>query len=213
MRRVFDLVCAATGLLLLSPLFLLAAVAIKFADGGSVFYSQSRIGKNFQEFRLLKFRSMVPHADGKGLLTAASDSRITKVGRFLRQYKVDELPQLINILKGDMQLVGPRPEVKLYVEMFRPQYALLLQERPGITDPATLAYRHEERVFQVECLEEQYISQILPKKLELSLAHLQNRTFLSDLGILFRTVGSVAVQSDSPNAKEAQESGSRPPAR
>lgn len=212
MRRVFDVICAAAGLLLLSPVFLFAALAIKFGDGETVFYSQPRVGKDFQEFNLLKFRSMVPYADSNGLLTAPNDSRITRVGRFLRKYKLDELPQLINILKGDMQLVGPRPEVKQYVDMFRQQYLLLLQERPGITDPATLTYCREERVLQAECLEKQYISQILPDKLALSLTYLQNRSFFSDLRVLFQTVGSVSVWCDSSSTRGVEEPRSQPPA-
>ena len=111
-----------------------------------VLYRQSRVGRNFQCFWVCKFRSMVAGADRSGLLTAQQDSRITHVGRLLRRYKLDELPQLFNVLKGDMQLVGARPEVERYVQMFRHQYAVILQERPGITDPATVAYRHEEQM-------------------------------------------------------------------
>jgi lipopolysaccharide/colanic/teichoic acid biosynthesis glycosyltransferase len=180
--------CAGAGLLVLSPLLLLIALAIKLEDGGSVFYSQPRVGKRFREFRILKFRTMVPEADRKGFITGPNDPRITLLGRFLRKYKLDELPQLINILKGDMQLVGPRPEVKRYVEMFCSEYSQLLQDRPGITDPAALAYRHEEEILKADRLEDQYVSEILPLKLELSLGYRQDRTFLSDLGIVLRTV-------------------------
>lgn len=187
-RRLFEMVCAGAGLLLLSPLLLLIALAIKLGDGGSVFYSQPRVGKNFREFRILKFRTMVHQADRKGFITGPNDPRITLLGRFLRKYKLDELPQLINILKGDMQLVGPRPEVKCYVEMFCSEYALLLQDRPGITDPAALAYRHEEEILKADRLEEQYVSEILPLKLKLSLGYLGGRTLLSDLAIVLRTV-------------------------
>jgi len=191
MRRAFDLLCAATGLIVLSPVFILITLAIKMGDRGPVFYSQPRVGKGFREFRLLKFRTMVPRAERNGLLTALGDSRITRVGRFLRKYKLDELPQLINVLKGDMQLVGSRPEVRRYVELFPSQYAVLLRERPGITDPATVAYRHEEQSFEAGRMEEQYVSQILPRKLELSLDHLRQRNFRCDLSILFETlVGS-----------------------
>lgn len=195
MRRTFDLLCAVTGLIVLSPIFIVVALAIKMGDGGPVFYSQPRVGKNFREFRLLKFRTMVPGAERNGLLTAPGDSRITRVGRFLRKSKLDELPQFINVLRGDMQLVGTRPEVKRYVDLFPSQYAVLLRERPGITDPATVAHRHEELLFEAERIEEQYISQILPRKLELSLEYRRRHSFRSDLGILFETlVGSLFRQ-------------------
>ncbi|MGH9493817.1 MAG: sugar transferase [Candidatus Sulfotelmatobacter sp.] len=188
LHRVFDVVCAGIGLVFLSPLFLLIAIAIKFDDGGPVFYRQTRVGKGFRNFRLSKFRSMVPTADCAGLLTAPGDGRLTRTGRWLRRYKLDELPQLLNIVAGDIQLVGSRPEVERYVEMFRHQYAELLQERPGITDPATLLYRHEERLFRSEEIEKQYVEEILPTKLRLSIDYQQRRTFFSDLRILFQTM-------------------------
>jgi lipopolysaccharide/colanic/teichoic acid biosynthesis glycosyltransferase len=122
-------------------------LAVKCEDGGPVFYSQFRVGRGFHPFRLLKFRSMIVNADKAGLLTQPADARLTRVGQFLRKYKLDELPQLWNVLKGDMQLVGPRPEVARYVELFYEQYSPLLNESPGITDPASLAYRREESCF------------------------------------------------------------------
>jgi lipopolysaccharide/colanic/teichoic acid biosynthesis glycosyltransferase len=130
---------------------------------------------------------MIPDADRHGLLTAPGDSRLTRAGRWLRRYKLDELPQLFNVLKGDMQLVGARPEVERYVQMFRPQYAVILVERPGITDPATLAYRREEEIFSASRIDKQYVEEILPAKLKLSLAYQKERSFLSDLRILLRT--------------------------
>src|SRR6266478_4670896 len=137
MRDGFDVICAAAGLVLLSPLFAVIALAIKLNDGdGSVFYLQPRVGKDSREFYLIKFRSMVSGADRHGLLTVTEDPRVTSVGHFLRKYKLDELPQLINVLKGDMRLVGPRPEMKRYVDMFPSEYQALLQDLPGITDPA-----------------------------------------------------------------------------
>jgi len=191
--RIFNTICAATGLIVLSPIFMAAAWAIKYDDGGPVFYAQTRIGRDFRQFRLLKFRSMVVNADRAGLLTAACDSRTTRTGRWLRKYKIDELPQLWNVFKGEMQLVGPRPEVAYYVEKFREQYAALLTDAPGITDPASLIYRHEEALFPADTeLETQYLSEILPDKLRLSLAYRQRRSFFSDLGILFKTVLSLA---------------------
>ncbi len=192
LHRVFDFLCALVGLAGLSPLFLLIAVAIKLDDGGPVFFSQNRIGRAFRPFRIWKFRSMIPGADRGGLLTASADSRLTTVGRRLRRYKLDELPQLFNVLAGDMQLVGARPEVERYVQLFRLQYAVLLQDRPGITDPASLAYRHEDQILSAEKIEQQYIQEILPAKLRLSLDYQQRRSFLSDLGILLRTVAGLS---------------------
>src|SRR5579859_1935196 len=188
LNRALDLSGAALGLLFLSPLFCLIALGIKFDDGGPVFYRQVRVGKGFQPFRLCKFRSMVPGADRHGLLTAPADSRLTVVGRFLRRYKLDELPQLFNVLKGEMQLVGARPEIEPYVQMFRAQYAVILQERPGITDPATLAYRREDQMFSASRMQEQYVEEILPHKLKLSLNYQMERNLLSDVRILLRTV-------------------------
>jgi lipopolysaccharide/colanic/teichoic acid biosynthesis glycosyltransferase len=188
LHRAFDISCAAVGLLILSPLFGVIAVAIKFDDGGPVFYLQDRVGKHFQPFRVCKFRSMVTGADRHGLLTARGDPRLTRIGRLLRRYKLDELPQLFNVLAGDMQLVGARPELERYVQMFRAQYAVILQDRPGITDPATLVYRREDQILSVGGIEQQYVSEILPAKLKLSRDYQQQRTFRSDLGTLFRTV-------------------------
>lgn len=186
-HRVFDRLCAAVGLLILSPLFAVIAAAIKFDDGGPVFYLHDRVGTNFRHIRVCKFRSMVLGADLHGSLTASEDPRLTRIGRLLRRYKLDELPQFFNVLTGDMQLVGARPEVDRYVQMFRPQYAVILQDRPGITDPAALAYRHEDQILSASRIEQQYVGEILPAKLKLSLDYQQKRTFWSDLRILLRT--------------------------
>jgi lipopolysaccharide/colanic/teichoic acid biosynthesis glycosyltransferase len=191
MRRVFDLICATTGLVLLSPLFAVVALAIKREDGGAVLFAQPRVGKDFRKFRVLKFRSMVPGADHLTPLTVPGDARVTRVGRVLRKYKLDELPQLVNVVRGEMQMVGARPEIERYVQMFLLQYAEILRDRPGITDPATLAYRREEEAFSAGDVEAQYVTSILPRKLELSLEHARCRTFLSDLGIIIRTLLSL----------------------
>lgn len=188
MRRALDVIGSVIGLVLLSPLLALIAAAIKLEGGGPVLYAQLRVGKDFRPFRFCKFRSMVPGADRAGLLTAPNDVRLTRVGRILRKYKLDELPQLFNVLKGDMQLVGPRPEVERYVAMFRPQYARLLRDRPGITDPATLAYRREEQILVAGSRERQYITRILPNKLKLSLEYQTSRSLFSDFSIVVRTV-------------------------
>jgi dTDP-4-amino-4,6-dideoxygalactose transaminase/lipopolysaccharide/colanic/teichoic acid biosynthesis glycosyltransferase len=187
-HRAFDTICAAMGLVILSPLFLIIAAAIKWEDGGPVFFSQSRVGKDLRNFRLLKFRSMVPNSAARNALTAPEDPRITRVGQILRRYKLDELPQLVNVVKGEMQLVGARPELEHYVECFRAEYKVLLQDPPGITDLASLTFRNEDEMFQAGPLEEQYVAHILPRKLKLSLKYSQARTFYSDLEILVRTI-------------------------
>jgi len=186
-RRVFDTACALLGLVLLSPVLAAIALAIKAGDGGPIFYWQWRVGKGLQKFRLLKFRSMRVDSDGS-LLTAPQDARITRVGGFLRRYKLDELPQLVNVLKGEMQLVGVRPQVEMFIDCFREEYEELLQSRPGITDVSSLIFRDEARFFYKGSIEQQYVARILPIKLEVSLKYARTRTFLSDLGILFRTV-------------------------
>ena len=188
LRRVFDLFCATAGLACLVPLFALIAVAIKLDDGGPVMYSQDRVGKGLRKFRLLKFRSMFSGCAEGSLLTAPGDARVTRVGRFLRRYKLDELPQLVNVLKGEMQLVGVRPQVEKFVDIFPDEYGELLQTPPGITGPASLIFRHEELLFLENSIEEHYIAKILPIKLEIALKYSRTRTFLSDLEILFRTV-------------------------
>jgi dTDP-4-amino-4,6-dideoxygalactose transaminase len=187
LRRAFDAACASAGLAFMAPLFALIAVAIKLDDGGPVFFSQCRVGKGLRNFRLLKFRSMFFNSAGSPL-TAPEDARVTRVGRFLRKYKLDELPQLVNVLKGEMQLVGVRPQMRRFVEIFREEYEELLQTPPGITDPASLSFRNEEQLFHEGSIEEQYITKILPRKLQLSLNYARARTFPSDLDILFRTI-------------------------
>ena len=192
MRRVFDTLCAAAGIVVLCPLFVVIALAIKLKGGhGPVFYLQPRVGQDGREFHLIKFRSMVTGADRQAALTVTEDPRITRVGHFLRQHKLDELPQLINVVKGDMRLVGPRPEMKRYVDSFPAEYKVLLQNPPGITDPAALAFRDESKVLDAENLEAHYLSQILPRKLRLSMEYSRHRTFLSDLKIIFQTVAGM----------------------
>lgn len=192
MRRVFDTICAAAGVVVLCPLFFVIALAIKLKGGyGPVFYLQPRVGQDGREFHLIKFRSMVTGADRHGVLTVTEDPRITRVGHFLRQHKLDELPQLINVVKGDMRLVGPRPEMKRYVDSFPAEYKVLLQNPPGITDPASLAFRDESKLLDAENLEAHYLSRILPQKLRLSIEYSRRRTFLSDLKIIFQTVAGM----------------------
>jgi lipopolysaccharide/colanic/teichoic acid biosynthesis glycosyltransferase len=203
MRRAFDFTCALIGLVVISPLLAFVGIAIKLEGGGPVFYAHPRMGRNFKQFHLYKFRSMVPHADRVGgPVTRAGDPRVTRLGRFLRTYKLDELPQLVNVLKGDLSLVGARPEAERYVNMFRRQYEEILRDRPGITDPATFAFRNEEELLVGSDIEKMYIEEIMPRKLKLSVAYARNRTFLSDLVMLFRTL--FHIPQAPPNAAKVQ---------
>jgi lipopolysaccharide/colanic/teichoic acid biosynthesis glycosyltransferase len=201
LERAFNGAAASAGLIVLSPLFALAALAIKCDDGGPVFYSQRRIGQGLRTFRLLKFRSMIVHAERDGLLTGPCDRRVTRAGRILRRYKLDELPQLWNVLMGDMQLVGARPEVEAYVRMFPEEYAELLREPPGITDPASLAYRHEEKLFVPGEVERQYLAEILPDKLRLSLEYQRRRTLGSDIRVLVATLLALYERTPIPRPR------------
>jgi len=158
-----------------------------------VFYLHPRVGRNFSRFRLLKFRTMSPGADRMGgPVTVAGDPRVTRVGRFLRRFKLDELPQLVNVVRGEMSLVGPRPESERYVALYREQYREILRHRPGITDPASLAFSNEEELLRGRDAERIYLEEILPCKLALSAAYLKNRTVRSDLKILFQTLVRIA---------------------
>ena len=188
-KRTLDLVTAGLGLIVLSPLFLLAAVAIKLESSGPVLFLQKRVGRNFVPFAICKFRTMVPDAEQRGAqLTAGADPRITRVGRWLRKTKVDELPQLINVLKGEMSLVGPRPEVPKYVELLHDQYVDVLTVRPGLTDPSSIKYRDEsELLAESSDPEREYVERILPDKLAVSRAYIARATLLSDLGVLLAT--------------------------
>ncbi len=188
-RRLFDILVAGSGLLLLSPLFVLVALAIKFNSLGPVFYRAQRVGKDGDLFRLFKFRSMVFGADKNGPgITVSGDARITSVGRFLRRSKIDELPQLLNVLLGDMSLVGPRPEDPRYVAHYTPEQRQALRVRPGITSAASLAYRHEEQMLAGADWEVAYRTQVLPAKLAIDLDYLAHRTLLSDLRLILDTI-------------------------
>ncbi len=190
MKRWFDVSLAFVGLLLLSPLLAAAAFLVKFDSSGPIFFRQERIGKGFQPFLIFKFRTMVQDAPRKGApITVGRDHRITSVGRFLRKTKIDELPQLINVVKGEMSFVGPRPEVRQYVELFRKDYEEILQVRPGITDLASLMYRDEATVLgMAENPEEEYVRRILPDKVSLAKEYLEKSSLAFDLGLIFRTL-------------------------
>jgi len=191
-KCIFDGVIALLGLLVVSPLFLLVAPILKLDSPGPVFYRAERIGKDGVPFHLYKFRSMVADADRRGPgITAEGDRRVTRVGAFLRRTKLDELPQLINVLKGEMSLVGPRPEDPRYVARYTPEQRQVLAVRPGITSAASLAYRHEEQLLSGEDWETIYRTKVLPDKLATDLAYLEQRTLGSDLKLILRTIAAV----------------------
>ncbi len=176
--------------MLLSPLFIVLALLIMLESKGGVFYRQSRVGKDGKEFRIFKFRSMRVGADAKGLLTVGSqDARITRVGRFIRAYKLDELPQLINVLMGDMSLVGPRPEVKKYVQLYTPEQRKVLRVKPGITDYASIEYHNENEILaRAEDPEKTYIEQIMPHKIALNMKYINHPTLASYFNIIWLTL-------------------------
>lgn len=190
LKRTFDILASLFGLTLLAPIGLLVALAIKLDSRGPVFFRQVRVGRDFRPFRINKFRTMVADAPARGgQLTAGADPRITRVGRILRKTKVDELPQLINVLVGDMSLVGPRPEVPKYVELFASDYRDILSVRPGITDPASVKYRDESAVLAAAADPERaYIEQILPEKIALARQYIERSSLAYDLGIIFQTL-------------------------
>jgi len=190
MKRLFDLFFSIIGLVVLFPLFLLVALAIKLDSRGPVFFRQERIGRNFKPFRIYKFRTMTVGSYEKGpAITVAGDSRVTRMGRFLRKTKIDELPQLINVLKGEMSFVGPRPEVGKYVELFKSDYQKLLSVRPGITDPASISYKDEESVLSRSAdWEKEYINKILPEKIKSASKYVDNHNLWIDLGLIFKTI-------------------------
>jgi lipopolysaccharide/colanic/teichoic acid biosynthesis glycosyltransferase len=190
LKRGFDLLFSVVGLILFSPIFVFVAVLIKRRDGGALLYSQERIGMHGVPFRMHKFRTMIPGADKIGLkVTQANDERITPVGRFLRRHKLDEMPQLFNVLVGDMSLVGPRPEVADYVDGYTDDQRAVLEIRPGITDPATLAFRDEEGLLAgQEDVDRYYREVVVPKKIAMNLEYAARASLYSDILILLDTL-------------------------
>jgi len=189
-KRCYDVFFSACGLLLLSPLFLIIAASIKLAQRGTVFYRQARVGQHGRLFLICKFRTMIPHADQAGpCVTKDGDQRITRIGRVLRKSKLDELPQLWNVLKGDMSLVGPRPEVPKYVERYTPEQRKILQLKPGITDLASIQFRNEEMLLKhAEDLDEFYLRHCLPRKLQVNREYAKRANLLSDTWIIVQTI-------------------------
>jgi len=189
-KRALDLLLAALGLVVLAPVLLLAAACVRLSSPGPVFFRQERIGRNFQPFFILKFRSMVADAPARGApITYGDDPRVTPIGRLLRKTKIDELPQLVNVLKGEMSLVGPRPEVRKYVEMFRADYEEILRVRPGITDLASLKYRDESAVLgRAEDPEAEYVRRVLPEKIALGKEYVARSSLWFDVRLILGTL-------------------------
>ena len=193
MKRIFDVTASGLGLILLSPLFLIMAIWIKADSPGPVFYRQTRVGRGNRDFRLFKFRSMKVGADKKGLITVGGrDPRVTSSGYYIRKYKLDELPQLINVFKGDMSLVGPRPEVRKYVDLYTPEQLHVLDVRPGITDLASIRYRNENELLAQACDPEQYYREVVMQdKLRINSEYMADRSFFKDIKIIFLTFRAI----------------------
>ena len=189
MKRAFDIIASGLGLIVLSPLFLILAIWIKLDSKGPVFYRQVRVGFKNKDFRIFKFRSMRVGADKGSLVTIGGhDPRVTRSGYFIRKFKFDELPQLINVFLGDMSLVGPRPEVRHYVDYWTPEQMHVLDVRPGITDPASIKLRNENELMEkAEDPEKYYIEVIMQEKIKLYLEYVEKHSFLYDIGLIFKT--------------------------
>lgn len=196
MKRLFDIFASGLGLVCLSPLFAILAVWIKLDSRGPVFYRQVRVGKDNKNFRLFKFRSMRPDADKLGLITVGGhDPRVTRSGYYIRKYKLDEFPQLINVFKGDMSLVGPRPEVRKYVDMYTPEQMRVLSVRPGITSLASIRYRNENEILATaEDPDKCYIEQVMPDKLKIDLEYVDRATLLNDIRLIFSTFREIIMK-------------------
>jgi len=196
MKRLFDIVFCLCGLTILAPVFIIIAIIIKLSSKGPVFYIQKRVGQYNIDFSLLKFRTMAIGADKSGLLTVGSkDSRITSVGYFLRKYKLDELPQLINVLLGNMSLVGPRPEVRKYVDLYNQEQAEILNVKPGITDYASIEYFEENDLLaKSDNPEQTYIEKILPSKISLNKKYISKSGIMIDVKILYLTLKKILIR-------------------
>ena len=196
MKRIFDIVASGIGLILLSPLFVILAIWIKCDSIGPVFYKQVRVGRNNMDFQLFKFRSMRVGSDKKGLITVGGhDPRITRSGYYIRKYKLDEFPQLINVFKGDMCLVGPRPEVRKYVDMYTEEQMHVLDVRPGITDLASIRYRNENELLErVNDPDKYYVEVIMPDKLRINLEYVARHSFTFDIRLIFQTFRAIVSE-------------------
>ena len=189
MKRTFDIILSLFGLILLSPLFLIVSLAIVLDSPGGVFYRQVRVGQHNRDFRIFKFRSMFTDADRRGLITIGErDPRVTRVGYYIRKYKLDELPQLLNVLIGDMSFVGPRPEVRKYVNLYSPEQLHVLDIRPGITDAASIKYHNENSLLAAQNNPDQYYLQVvMPDKLNINLDYVHNHNIIGDIQLIWNT--------------------------
>jgi lipopolysaccharide/colanic/teichoic acid biosynthesis glycosyltransferase len=190
--RLFDVLASLAGIVILSPLLGIIALAIKLGDKGPIFYRALRVGQHGTHFRLYKFRTMYMGADKQGGgITVQGDKRVTRIGQILRRTKLDELPQLLNVLRGEMSLVGPRPEDPRYVALYTSEQRRILRARPGITSAASLAYKQESQLLVGDQWETIYCSEVLPTKLAIDEAYLAQRTLLRDIGLILRTIGAI----------------------
>lgn len=190
MKRIFDIVASACGLLVLSPIFLILAIWIKLDSKGPVFYRQIRVGRGNKDFKLFKFRSMRPDSDKGRLITVGGhDPRVTRSGFYIRKFKLDEFPQLINVLAGDMSLVGPRPEVRRYVDLYTPEQMRVLDVKPGITSLASLRYRNENEILaKAVDPDKTYIEVVMPDKLAIDLEYVEKANLWTDIKLIFNTL-------------------------
>lgn len=196
-KRVFDVFCSSIGIIVLIPIYVSIGVLLTLDSKGPIFYRQIRVGLNNVDFKLFKFRTMHVDADKKGLLITVGgrDPRITKMGYYLRKYKLDELPQLFNVFLGDMSLVGPRPEVRHYVKMYSDEQKLVLSVKPGITDFASIAFRNEnELLSKTDDPEKTYINEIMPAKLNLNLKYIKTQGFFTDIALIFKTFWAIIAK-------------------
>lgn len=193
MKRLLDILSSLLVLILLLPVWLIIALVVALESRGGVFYHQYRVGKDNRDFKMYKFRTMQTGSDQKGLLTVGDrDNRITRVGYFLRKYKLDEFPQLINVLKGDMSVVGPRPEVRKYVDLYTPEQMRVLSVRPGLTDIASIQYVHEDEILAASDNPEQtYIQEVMPAKLALNLQYIDTQSLCGDIKLIWETFTAI----------------------
>jgi len=192
-KRVFDLVLSIPSFILLSPVFLIASVLIKIETPGTATFAQERIGRGGRPFKLYKFRTMVKDASKMGPpITPTNDPRITKVGKLLRKYKIDEMLQIANIIKGDMSVIGPRPEIEKYIKKFKDDYSKILKIKPGMTDYALIVFRNEEEILsKFNDVEEGYIQEVMPEKIKLYKKYMDEMSLLTDIKIFFKTIWEI----------------------
>ncbi|MBK8982141.1 MAG: sugar transferase [Ignavibacteria bacterium] len=194
-KRTFDIIFSFFGLLFLAPFILIISLLVKAGSKGPAFFIQSRVGRDNKDFGLYKFRSMKTDSDRSGLLTVGNrDPRITGAGFFLRKYKLDEMPQLLNILTGDMSFVGPRPEVRKYVDLYSDEQKKILQVRPGITDLASIKYRNENELLAgADDPEKYYINEIMPDKIRINLEYISDRSLFKDIKVILKTIKALVT--------------------